>query len=235
MAAAETNAALPVYVQVSERLIRDIAAGRLADGVRLPPERTLANELDIAVGTLRKALAVLESKGLLVRIQGSGNYVRHDPSVSSVYAMFRLERPDGGGLPRAELIDVARRQKAADCPPFGTSPQATRIRRRRYLNDIVVALEEIWLDGDAGTPEPGALSESLYETYRKDLGFTIIRAEDRVMVGPVPQWSDGHFCQPPGERVGLVERLAWSDRPQPVEFSRTWFDSDRAHYVQRLR
>ncbi|MEM8663886.1 MAG: GntR family transcriptional regulator [Pseudomonadota bacterium] len=232
---AEQSAALPVYVQVSELLIRDIAAGRLMDGARLPPERTMAADHGIAVGTLRKALAILEGKGLLERVQGSGNYVRYNARVDSIYAMFRLELPGGGGLPRAEVIDTARQDKGADLPPFGTAKTATRIRRRRYLNDTLVALEEIWLDGAAGTVDAKALSESLYQHYRKALGFTISKAEDRVSVAPVPPWSEGHFTRTPGEMVGLVERLAWADSPAPVEFSRTWFDPDRAHYVQRLR
>ena len=63
-----SKAALPKYVRISERLIREIAAGRLADGTRLPPEREMAVELGASVGTLRKALADLADKGLLERI-----------------------------------------------------------------------------------------------------------------------------------------------------------------------
>ena len=69
------SSALPKYVQTAELLIREIAAGRLADGARLPPERDMAGDLDISVGTLRKALNDLTDRGLLERVQGSGNYV----------------------------------------------------------------------------------------------------------------------------------------------------------------
>jgi len=41
--------ALPKYVQIAEMLIRDIAAGRLADGARLPPEREMAEGLGVRV------------------------------------------------------------------------------------------------------------------------------------------------------------------------------------------
>ena len=68
--------ALPVHQQISEMLIREIAAGRIIEGEKLPPERDMAAGLGIAVGTLRKALGDLERKGLLSRVQGSGNYVR---------------------------------------------------------------------------------------------------------------------------------------------------------------
>ena len=92
---------LPRWVQVSERMIREIGAGRLAHGARLPPEREMAADLGIAVGTLRKALADLEGKGLLERRQGSGNYVRRLAGLAGIYSLFRLELVGGGGLPTA--------------------------------------------------------------------------------------------------------------------------------------
>ncbi len=232
---AQSPAALPLYVQVSELLVREILAGRLIDGERLPPEREMARELGVAIGTLRKALADLSDKGLLERIQGSGNYVRAGGAGETVYAMFRLELPQGGGLPRADVLDVATLAKPADLPTFGGSDMAARIRRLRYLADIVVAVEEIWLDSDQGAVEAVALSDSLYFYYRTQLGFWITRAEDRVRIGPVPDWAPTAFERRPGEVVGFVERLSWADKPYPVEFSRTWFDPDRAHYVQRLK
>lgn len=233
--ASQTSNALPLYVQISELLIRDIAAGRLIDGERLPPERDMAEELGISIGTLRKALADLTKKGLLERIQGSGNYIRQGGTQESVYAMFRLELLSGGGLPRADVLDVERVKKPDELPAFGTSDQGTRIRRLRYLNDIIIAVEEIWLDGDSGTVKKEMLSDSLYRYYQKNLGFWIVRAEDRVTIDEVPSWAPDVFSKQPGTVTGYIERFSWADRPKPVEFSRTWFDTDRAHYVQRLK
>ena len=36
---------LPLYLQVAELVVRDIAAGRLIDGERLPPEREMAAQV----------------------------------------------------------------------------------------------------------------------------------------------------------------------------------------------
>ncbi|WJS01265.1 GntR family transcriptional regulator [Roseibium aggregatum] len=233
--ASQTSTALPLYVQISELLIRDIAAGRLIDGERLPPERDMAEELGISIGTLRKALADLTQKGLLERIQGSGNYIRQGGTHESVYAMFRLELLTGGGLPRADILDVQRLDKPDDLPLFGTSAEGTRIRRLRFLNDVMIAVEEIWLDGDAGIVRRELLSDSLYRFYQKHLGFWIVRAEDRVTIRALPDWTPELFQKTPGTLTGFVERFSWADRPKPVEYSRTWFDTDRAHYVQRLK
>ncbi|WP_298958113.1 GntR family transcriptional regulator [uncultured Roseibium sp.] len=233
--ASQTSGALPLYVQISELLIRDIAAGRLIDGERLPPERDMAEELGISIGTLRKALADLTDKGLLERIQGSGNYVRQGGTQESVYAMFRLELLSGGGLPRADILTVDRLPKPDKLPAFGTGREGTRIRRLRYLNEVMIAVEEIWLDGDCGMVRQDLLSDSLYRFYQKHLGFWIVRAEDRVAIGKVPDWAPDVFSKTPGTLTGYIERFSWSDKARPVEYSRTWFDTDKAHYVQRLK
>jgi GntR family transcriptional regulator len=227
--------ALPKFIQISEFLIREIASGRLIDGARLSPERDMAAELGVSVGTLRKSLKELEKKGLLERVQGSGNYIRHGPIEDSVYAMFRLELCEGGGLPRADVLDVGLATKPKGLPGFGTSARASRIRRLRYLNETIIALEEIWLDADAGLVTADGLSDSLYHHYRTKLGFWITRAEDQVSIGEVPDWSPEEFPLSPGTLTGFIERWSWSEAPQPVEYSRTWFDTNRTRYVQRLK
>lgn len=227
--------ALPKHVQVRELLIRNIASGRLLDGEKLPPERDMADELGIAVGTLRKALANLVERGLLERVQGSGNYVRHGGASDAIYAMFRIELHGGGGLPRADLLDTCWMKKPDDLPAFGTDRFATRIRRLRYLDETIIAVEEIWLDGAAGKPTAAQLSDSLYHFYQKQLGFWVQRAEDRVTIGPVPDWAPKQFTLKPGTLTGFIERYSWVDAPEAFEYSRTWFDTNNAVYVQRMK
>ena len=229
------GAALPKYIQISEMLIREIGAGRLVDGARLPPEREMAEELDISVGTLRKALGDLVEKGLLERVQGSGNYVRHATASASVYAFFRLEMLTGGGLPTAQVVSVDLLAKGQGIPVFGTSEMGHRIRRLRSLGDEQVALEEIWLDASyAETVTAEDLSESLYHFYRHDLGLVISSVVDEVGVAQVPSWTPSIFHMRPSETAGYIERLSSDSQGAAAEFSRTWFDYNKARYVSRM-
>ncbi|MBU9477054.1 PLP-dependent aminotransferase family protein [Burkholderia multivorans] len=63
----------------SDRLVtaiaEDILEGRLESGDRLPPHRNLANALGIGVGTVTKAYGVLERRGLVRSVKGSGTFV----------------------------------------------------------------------------------------------------------------------------------------------------------------
>lgn len=226
---------LPKYIQISEFLAREIAAGRLISGTRLAPEREMAKDFKTSVITLRKALKRLDDLGLLRRIHGSGNYVKQNNVTGSVYAMFRLELIGGGGLPRANILDVKVKEKPTDLIPFGPSNQATRIRRLRYLNDLVIALEEIWLDKSVGDVRLKNISESLYKYYAEHLGLWISKAEDSVSIEKVPKWAPEAFSLGEGTLTGFIERLSWGQFKYPVEYSRTWFDTSRSRYVQRLQ
>jgi len=223
-------------MQISELLIRDIAAGRLIDGERLPPEREMAQALGIAVGTLRQALKVMHDKGLIDSIQGSGNYVRAKADASSVYALLRIELRTGGGLPTARVLSVDRLPKDPALPAFGHAPEGHRIRRLRFLSGQIAAVEEIWLDA-SHTPRiaPADLSESLYLYYRQHLNLWISRAEDRVGLGPLPAWAPPDFPHAPGTALPMITRVSWDQAGASVEASFTWYDPQTVAYVARLK
>ena len=178
-----THGKLPLHVQVSEMLAREIRAGIFPDGSKLATEREMALELDISIGTLRKALADLTEKGLLERVQGSGNYVRNTAEAKTIYGFFRLELIKGGGLPTAEVLSVKYRKKPNDIPKFGQSDSGICIRRRRRLNGIDAAVEEIWLDGSYLDEAPDELPDSLYQFRIQDFAWFL------------PPKFQHHYCQ----------------------------------------
>jgi len=57
---------------VLARIERDLSAGRLAVGDRLPAERTLAAELGVSRASVREAIRVLEAMGIIRTSVGSG-------------------------------------------------------------------------------------------------------------------------------------------------------------------
>jgi GntR family transcriptional regulator len=225
--------ALPAYLRIAEQLTIEIGAGRLRPGARLPPEREMAVRHGVSPMTLRKALAIVTERGLIARRQGSGNYVTEGTHRRDLgtYALFRLEAvPDGGGLPTAEVLSF---EPEAGAGPDDLGP-ARRIRRLRRLDGVPAAVEEIWLAARLGALTAGDLSESLYRTYAQVLGLTVTRAEDRVSLGPCPDWAPETVCPAPGATMGLVERRSFGQDGTLAEVSRTWFDPARARYFATL-
>jgi DNA-binding transcriptional MocR family regulator len=70
------HGAEPKYQALVDALDRDIHAGVLSPGTRLPTQRELASRLGIAIGTVSRAYAVAERRGLLSGEVGRGTFVR---------------------------------------------------------------------------------------------------------------------------------------------------------------
>ena len=227
---------LPLYMRASELLTREIAAGHWQTGERLPTEAELAEILGMAVGTVRKAMAELVTRGLVERRQGSGTYVRHRAPAKSIYEFFRLELTGGGGLPTAMVLDFRVLPPPPGIPAFGAGPAGPcyRVRRLRYLGGVPVALEEIWFDArhKAGLKVTD-LGEALYLFYKESLGFWIANVEDHVSLGQVPDWTIPDFRPGAGEACGAIQRTSWAGSGAIEEFSTTWFDPQRACYSAR--
>jgi len=69
---------IPLYISLANQLEKDIADGILRPGTKLPPQRELADFLDINVSTVSRAFKICANKGLLSGIVGSGTYVAYD-------------------------------------------------------------------------------------------------------------------------------------------------------------
>src|SRR3546814_12736794 len=65
----------PRYLAIAEALARDVAAGRLKAGDRLPTHRDLAWHLGVTVGTVSRAYAEAERRGLTSGEVGRGPFV----------------------------------------------------------------------------------------------------------------------------------------------------------------
>jgi DNA-binding GntR family transcriptional regulator len=66
----------PQYLQVADAIRSAITSGRLAPGERLPSHGDVAADYDVSVGTVKRALGLLQEEGLIVSRQGQAARVR---------------------------------------------------------------------------------------------------------------------------------------------------------------
>lgn len=64
---------------IVDDLRQPITTGSIQPGERLPSKADLADRYKVSTATLRRALAVLQSEGLVEKIHGRGNFVRRPP------------------------------------------------------------------------------------------------------------------------------------------------------------
>ncbi|MBI3740381.1 MAG: FadR family transcriptional regulator, partial [Chloroflexi bacterium] len=64
-----------LYEEVMVKLAELVRKGKFKPGDRLPPERTLAQQLRVSRATVREALRAMELQSLVISRPGSGTYI----------------------------------------------------------------------------------------------------------------------------------------------------------------
>ena len=65
----------PYYLSIASCLENDILTGKLPEDAKLPPQRELADYLDLNLSTITRAYKLCELKGLLYAVTGRGTFV----------------------------------------------------------------------------------------------------------------------------------------------------------------
>jgi GntR family transcriptional repressor for pyruvate dehydrogenase complex len=135
-----------VYEQIAEQLLGQIGTRRLKPGDSLPPERELTESFGVGRSSIREALRMLESQGVITSVSG-GAFVVSDPAMplnSSLRLVFSLDE-------RAGLDDLFELRRILECE---AAALAAERRSEAHLADMDAAVAEMAASlGDARAEE----------------------------------------------------------------------------------
>lgn len=102
----------PIYLQLMERIQRDIISGVYHAGDKLPSVRDLAVEAAVNPNTMQKALSELERSGLVYSQRTSGRFITEDitmlekmkSDLASEHICEFLEKMKHLGFPKEEIL-----------------------------------------------------------------------------------------------------------------------------------
>jgi DNA-binding GntR family transcriptional regulator len=101
------------YRQLAAVLRERIRGGELAPGQRMPSEKDLHDEFGLARETVRRALAILRSEGLVEVRHGHGTFVVEAPG--------RIELRPGDSAISTAAVTVTRANGEMETYPAGTT------------------------------------------------------------------------------------------------------------------
>lgn len=136
------------YELVAERLIEQIGARHLKAGDVLPPERELVRSYGVGRSSIREALRMLESKGLITS-GGNGAFTVAQPSNPLNTSLDLLVSMDEGSY--AELFEVRRfveGEAAALAASRRTKTQLRRMHQEIGAMEEGLSSEERFIDAD---------------------------------------------------------------------------------------
>ena len=101
---------IPIYTQLIEQIKVSIATGVFQPGERLPSVRDLATEAGVNPNTMQRALAQLESEGLVYSQRAAGRFVTEDGERIGVAKRDLAQRHIGAFLAAMQALSISREE-----------------------------------------------------------------------------------------------------------------------------
>ena len=227
------------YVQVADEVRRRIGAGEYPTGA-LETEADLGSRYGVSRITVRKALELLRSEGIVSARKGSGWRVTVDPLRQVLGSFPTVEaalRDDGHEFRRQVLAfgylpapaDVARRLQLA------SGDEVLQVRRLNYADDHVFDVVTTWVPGDVAAP----LSRAEVEAHGV---FGSLRVHN-VPIGEVLQTitatiatddEAGLLGVHPDSPILVVEQMTIDPSGRPIKLSQHRYPAHRIHLEVRI-
>lgn len=226
----------PLYQQL-QRALRDAIERRvLAPNDALPPERDIASDLRVSRITVRKALDGLVEEGLLVRRQGSGNFVasRIEKNFAKLTS-FSEDMRSRGLKPRSVWLN---RAQGAVTPEealtlrLGPGAPVYRFHRLRFADETPMCLEFATVVGTA-LPSLQDVGNSLYEALER-AGNRPVRALQRLRALLLNAEQAKLLHAREGDAGLLVERVGFLRDGSAVEYCQSYYRGDTYDFVAEL-
>lgn len=228
------------YVQIEEELAERIRTGALRPGDRIPPERELAEQMQVSRMTVRQALGRLADRGLLVRAPGRGTFVSEPKLIQSLSRLrgFYDQMISQGILPTSRLLSgeqVLASAAVAQVLGLRIAEPLYKVVRLRLGGGVPLALETSFFPAKL---VPGLLDEDLerHSIYRLMERYQARPVRAIQSLEPVPaRDQEAEVLEvPPGSPLMLVERTAWDARDRAVEYAKDIYRGDRSRFVAEL-
>ncbi len=234
------------YERIADDIRRQIADGELLPGARLSSESALSVHYRVSVPTIRQALDMLQSQGLVEKRHGSGNYVRA-PHSRLDYSNARLwegRERDPVNDDDIEVSVTLRQMEARGGLParLGVPPRRRLLEysyHSRFLRDgASYALTRSYLLRDMLPPRrphmPGADASPWGDDYRvmlADAGVEVDHVTERLVARPPSPEESEALGLSRGVAVLALERKAIDTRGIVVEVADAIMSGDRVTAV----
>lgn len=212
----------PLYLQVRDALVQKIVVGHWKPGAPLPNEGQLAQQLGISVGTVRKALDVMEVERIVTRRQGRGTFV-NDYSAAEItfpFSMFHdFEGRRISGHKRARSISrVQASTDEAERLGLGQGDEVIRVERLRDHHDRTFMTEVCLLPAKLFTRIPENFGSYRLSALAQLNCILVARADERVDIAFAQAQEAVDLDVAEGTPLLRLDRVIRSDHDDVLEW-----------------
>lgn len=232
---------MPMYHQLKQRIIEDIARLGLRPGDVLPGEHRLCEQFGVSRTVVRQALLQLEHQGIIDRVKGKGTFVAHQKTPESlVHTLTGLyeEVSARGGHVRSEVRTqefIPADDEVATALDLEPGARVLAIERLRFVD------EEPWSWTTTYLPESvGALVEhedlrdqSLYALLATH-GVRAIRGVRSAEATSADAEQGALLRVGTGKALLVLRSVGFDEEDRPMEYFIAYHRGDRSRFEFQL-
>lgn len=224
------------YMEIAADIERTIVDNDLAQGTKLPKFDELINKYGVSKSTIVKALNILEGRGAIYQIQGSGVFVRRRSRLGYINMI-----ENQGFTTNLDHFDITAKVLSLEkiVPDLEVrenllckeNEEVYRVKRIRYVNGQVLCIEESFFKTDIVTflnleIVGGSIFNYLETALKLSIGFS----DKYLHVVKVNQESSELLDLPVGDPALLIEELFYLSSGVPFDFSRTTYHYEHSQF-----
>jgi GntR family transcriptional regulator len=233
--------ATPLYLQLRQAILDELARSQPAHGERLPTERELQERYGVSRATVRSALDLLERQGYVVRAQGVGTLVARtkiEPDISQLTS-FTEDLQAKGLEPSSATLEIA-----LVSPPAGASEafglgdldKVWYLRRLRFGNGEPIGIHDLYLPPTLEfSPRALQSMSSYYELLRERHGIEPMRALETFTAKTADAREASLLNVDEGAALLAIQRVTFDADERAIEYVDLLYRADHYEYRVELR
>lgn len=246
----------PIYRSIAEDLRRQIETGELRPGQQLQTEIELRDHYSASRNTIRDAIKLLVTRGLVETRPGQGTFVveRIVPFVTILTGDPETENVGEGDTyikevtarrrqPRFTLPEVGIHQAGSPVPATGELqlPEGSMVvsrHQRRFIDDIPWSLQTSFYPMSLAQRatrliQAGDIVEGTVEYLSQEFGIKQAGYRDTITVRAPDNVEAAFFKLPEDGRISIIEtrRTAFDEQGKPIRLTVSVYPADRNQFA----
>ncbi|MBS5789008.1 MAG: GntR family transcriptional regulator [Fusobacterium sp.] len=230
----------PLYYQLAEIIINDIKEKNLQENDRILTEREYCEKYNLSRSTVRQAIAYLEKKGYIYKVQGCGTFVSSRVMKQKLlkFYSFTEEAKKQGKTPSSKILSF--KEKKADekiCKELNINKddKVYELQRLRLADDEVVMYEKTYLleKKMQGLSKNILLEKPLYDILQNRYNISFTKATERFSVLLADEKIAEILTIPQGSPIIRLQRWTYAGM-EIIEYTVSLVRGDRFEFEVEL-
>jgi len=223
------------YQQIANEIQQDIEKNDLPQGTKLPVLETLMTQYKTSKSTVIKALSLLERKGLVYQVRGSGIFVRRRNRKGYISFSNQGFSDELTGFDiTAKVLELDVRKPSADVAfnlKIDPEDDVYYVKRIRYINGQTLCLEESYYNKAIVTYLNNEIATgSIFDYISNALGAKIGFSDLYVHIQKLNENEAQHLGLLAGDPKLFVETIFYLNNGVPFDFSRISYNYEQSQF-----